>query len=128
MFLSLVQLNSHIPSLRKVLKSWPFVLKTTLRNSPWGHKDNKLLGGMLCALNIYLQGSGYTTDVLLSWLFRHYSLLPTRVISPSLGYTLRIYLNDHMLVHRVNIIFSHSLQISSNFSLEYKNVIESILK
>lgn len=43
-------------------QSWSFVLKTTY--SPRGHKDKKLFGGMLCALSIYLQGSGYTTDVL----------------------------------------------------------------
>lgn len=111
---------THSISAESFEQSCPFVLKTTFRNSPQRHKDNKLLGGMLCALNRYLQGSGYASDVFLSWHCRHDALLPTRTVSARLGYTSRIYLNDHMLVHRVNIIFAHSLQISSNFSLEYK--------
>lgn len=111
---------THSISEESFEQSCPFVLKTTLGNSLQRHKDNKLLGGMLCALNRYLQGSGYASDVFLSWHCRHDSLLPTRTVSARLGYTSRIYLNDHMLVHRVNIIFAHSLQISSDFSLEYK--------
>lgn len=99
---------------------WPFVLKTTLGSSPQRHRANKLLGGVLCILNIDLQQSRYATDVFLSWHCRHDSLLLTRTISPRLGYTSRIYLDNHMLVHRVSIIFTHSLQISPNFSLEHK--------
>lgn len=132
MFLGLLWLNSHILSLKKVLNS-PGLFRALcsqdqLRKQPSGTKYGELLGDMYCALNIYLQGSGYVTDIFLSWLCRQDFLLPTSNITPDLGYTSSIYLNDHMLVNRVNMIYAHGLQISSDFSLSVKNAIEYILK